>query len=144
MATVKTFDKTNLKTIRADLEKALEAVSKKHGITLDFNNISFDSKSFSTRLKAEVKSTGTAAKVDPALEGVNPTWIKSFTARAVWVGLNASDLGKPVKLAGGAVGTLVGMRPKANAPMVVRKPTGGLIAVSVESVKAGLRLQATA
>jgi hypothetical protein len=136
MATIKNFDRANLKTIRADLDKALAAVAKAHGITLDIGNIRFDSTSFRTTLNANV-ATGSTAKTTAAPVGVNPTWVANFKKYAVIFGLKPTDLNKQIKYAGKTV-TIVGMRPKANAPLVVQRATGGCIAVSAEAVKSAL------
>lgn len=136
MAKVKSFDRANLKDIRADLNTALAAVAKKHGITLDVGNIRFDATSFSTKLIATVAATGsTATTAAPA--GVNPTWVANFKKYAVMFGLKPTDLNKQIKYAGKTV-TIVGIRPKANYPLVIQRATGGLVAVSAEAVKSAL------
>ena len=138
MATVKTFDRANLKTIRADIDAALAAVAKKHGINLSIGNIRFDANEFTTKLTAVTnasKAKDTAAGVP---EGVNPTWVKAFKTNHVWLGLAASDLGKQIKI-GGKTYTIVGARPKANLPLVVQRVTGGCVAMSAEAVIAALK-----
>lgn len=54
MATIKQFDKANLKVIRKDIDDALKQVMEKHGIDLSIGNISFDAGRFTTRLTAKV------------------------------------------------------------------------------------------
>lgn len=133
MAKVKSFDKTNLKAIRADINTALAAVAKAHGITLDIGNIRFDANSFSAKLSAAVATAGATSTP----EGVNATWVANFKKYAVMFGLKPTDLNKQIKYAGKVV-TIVGMRPKANLPLVVQRATGGCIAVSAETVKFAL------
>ena len=48
------FNKSNLNTIRKDLEKALAEVSKKHNIGLEIGNISFENSKFTTKLTATI------------------------------------------------------------------------------------------
>lgn len=135
MTKVKSFDRANLKDIRVDLNTALAAVAKKHGITLDVGNIRFDANSFSAKLSATVASSASTTTSAPA--GVNPTWVANFKKYAVMFGLKATDLNKQIKYAGKTV-TIVGMRPKANQPIVIQRVTGGCVAVSAESVKSAL------
>lgn len=45
-----TFTNSNLKTIRADIADALNAVNKKHGITLNLGNIRYSDSEFSGKL----------------------------------------------------------------------------------------------
>jgi hypothetical protein len=137
MATVKNFNRATLKTIRADIDKALAAVAKQHGIDLGIGTIRFESTSFRTTLTASIKSTSTAsAKSEPT--NVNPTWVANFKKYAVMFGLKETDLNKQIKYRGKTL-TIVGIRPKANAPLVLQRVTGGCVAVSAESVISALK-----
>lgn len=55
---IKSFDRGNLPTVRADIEAALAQVAQKHGIKLGIGNIQFtpDGSSFTSKLSASVKS----------------------------------------------------------------------------------------
>jgi hypothetical protein len=48
------FTKANLGTIRADIDKALAEVAKKHSISLDLGNISFEANKFSVKLTSTI------------------------------------------------------------------------------------------
>ena len=61
MTKVTSFDKTNLKFIRNDIDAALKAVSEKYGMTLRLGNITFLNDSFSGKLEATLlNSSGQA------------------------------------------------------------------------------------
>lgn len=139
MATVKTFDRANLKTLRADIDQALAAVAKKHGIDLSIGGIRFDANEFTTKITGATKAASAkeAAETAGVPAGVNPTWVKSFKSHCILFGLKPADLGKTIKLAGKEV-VIVGARPKANLPVVVQRATGGCVAVSAEAVKLAL------
>lgn len=56
---VTSFDKQNLKSVRAILQKAFDKIKEEHGIVLSCGTIRFDSTSFRTRLEAHVSGKGT-------------------------------------------------------------------------------------
>lgn len=59
------FDKQNLKLIRADLDKSLKEVAEKWGLTsLKAGNISFSPAEFTTKIKATLPPTVESAKQD--------------------------------------------------------------------------------
>lgn len=120
MATVKTFDRANLKTIRADLEAALAAVSAKHGIALSTGSISFNANSFTTKVTAVVANTATGATVDPQ----EVKWAAAFNKNHFFTGLKKTDLGKTIKIPSLGTVTIVGLRPKAKAQVVVKSGSG--------------------
>lgn len=53
---VNTFDRTNLRQIRKDLEEALKSVALAHDITIDLGNIRFSDDHFTSKLEARVKN----------------------------------------------------------------------------------------
>ena len=57
---MKKFTKTNLDTLRKDLNKALEAVQKKHGIDIHVGNISYKENEAKVKVICETKSAGEA------------------------------------------------------------------------------------
>jgi len=134
MANVSAFDKNNLKTIRADVDAALAAVAKKHGITLSIGRITFTGETFTTKMTAVTNS-----KSAPGAATVNPEevkYAKNFIADCTFYGFKREDLGKTVQYNGKPY-ILVGARtPRARLPIVLRSVTGGgLLAVRQASVR---------
>lgn len=128
MIKMKTFDKANLKQVREDLNTALEAVAKKHGIQLSLGAITFSPESFSAKLTAVIPSDGAEAG---AQSGQATKWAANFKTHARAFGMKPEDLGKVIKIRG-ADHSIVGMRPKAKSPLVLKKPDGAFIAYDVE------------
>jgi len=52
--TITSFDKQNLKQIRADIDAALKAVEDKYGMKVSLGSIRFDANTFSGKLTAAV------------------------------------------------------------------------------------------
>src|SRR5574343_210778 len=125
---MKTFTKQNLGEVRADINAALEAVDKKHGIQLSIGNITFTAETFSTKLAANIPSDGAEAG---SKSGGEVKWETNFKRYARSFGFTTEDFGKDVNL-GGTKYTIAGMRPKANQPVVLKKATGGFIAYDAE------------
>jgi len=60
MKKVKQFDKANLKMLRVEMNKELQSVAKKYGITIDVGNASFSSNEVTFKVNANtVESDGT-------------------------------------------------------------------------------------
>lgn len=135
MATVKTFDRANLKTIRADLEAALAKVSAKHGIALSAGAISFNSNSFTTKVTAIVANTATGTTVDPQ----EVKWAAAFNKNHFFTGLNKTDLGKKITIPTLGTVTIVGMRPKAKASIVVKTGSGKYHATYLSTVLSAVK-----
>lgn len=135
MATVKTFDRANLKTIRADLEAALAAVSAKHGIALSTGSISFNANSFTTKVTAVVANTATGATVDTQ----EVKWAAAFNKNYPFTGLNKTDLGKTISIPRLGTVKIVGMRPKANAQIVVKTTDGKYHAAYLSTVLSAVK-----
>lgn len=55
---IKEFDRTNLKTLRIEIENALSTVAKKHSIALRLGAISYSGEEFHTKLEAVIQSKG--------------------------------------------------------------------------------------
>ena len=51
------FDRQNLKELSAEIEIALATIAKKHGINIELTNGSFNSDSYSCRIKAATKAS---------------------------------------------------------------------------------------
>ena len=54
---IKQFDKTNLQTLRVEMDKALQAISNKYGITIKAGNASFSGNECTFKVKLNTKGT---------------------------------------------------------------------------------------
>ena len=57
MTKVKQFNKANLQTLRVDMDKALQSVAKKYGITIKAGNASFSGNECTFKVKLNTKGT---------------------------------------------------------------------------------------
>lgn len=130
MAKIANFDRANLKNIRTDLEAALATVSAKYGIALSAGAISFNASSFSTKITAIVANANTGATVDPQ----EVKWAAAFNKNYFVLGLKKDDLGKSITIPRLGKVTIVGVRPKAKAPVVVKTASGKYNAVYASTV----------
>jgi hypothetical protein len=126
------FNKDNLGTIRTDIATALAEVSKKHGIFLAIGNISFDSDSFTTKLSA---SSAVTRIGEAPISAKELKFQKDFKAYSFSYGFLPSDLGKEFTGIDGKIYTLVGARPRASNPLLVRTVDNKLLSTSVQFVK---------
>ena len=83
MSKIKEFSKTNLNSVRRDIDIALASVEKEYGITLKLGNIRFSGTSFTTKVSADVKPTNGKSLGET-----------KFNANCVLYGLKKSDFGK--------------------------------------------------
>jgi hypothetical protein len=127
---MKSFDKQNLATIRADLDAALEAVAKKHGIQLSVGRITFSEASFSTKLTALIPSDSDDAGT---ANGYEVKWAAAFKSNARFFGLKSEDLGQTVRL-GNVDYVIVGMRPRAKNSIVLKRINGTFVTYPVEPI----------
>jgi len=61
MTTINSFDKTNLKQLRAEFQAALDAVAVKHGLVAGLGNIRFDANKFGVKLEVRTKTPATSS-----------------------------------------------------------------------------------
>ena len=54
---IKQFDKTNLQTLRVEMDSALQAISNKYGITIKAGNASFSGNECTFKVKLNTKGT---------------------------------------------------------------------------------------
>ena len=54
---IKQFDKTNLQVLRMEMDKALQAISNKYGITIKAGNASFSGNECTFKVKLNTKGT---------------------------------------------------------------------------------------
>ena len=59
MTNITTFDRTNLKTLRSDIEAAVAAVGSAHGISLTLGSARFSSNNVTMKLEGSIISNGT-------------------------------------------------------------------------------------
>lgn len=129
MTTVTAFNKSNLPTIRADINVALAAVAKKYGIQMDIGNISFTETSFSTKLNVGIASqmnklTQVAVPKMPGTVALH----NAFRNNAYTLGYKPEDLFKTVEYRGQSY-VLCGARPRARNKIVLARADGSMIAV---------------
>lgn len=136
---IASFDKQNLKTIRADLDAALKSVEDKHGMKLSIGNIRFQSNSFKTSLTALLGEAATASSEDS--NSRQPKWRREYLMNARYLFDDTVFLeGRLPKLDtkltyNDAEYTIVGARPRAANSIVLKKVHGGkFIALSPKHV----------
>lgn len=106
------FDKTTLKNIRDDINKALAAVGVKYGLQLEAGNCTYGDSNFTIKLNASrINSDGT----------VETQQVSDFKRYCGMYGLQASDLGKTFRSNGNTY-VLSGLNPKATKmPILAHK-----------------------
>ena len=55
--TIKQFDKSNLQALRVEMDKALQAISNKYGITIKAGNASYSGNECTFKVKCNTKAT---------------------------------------------------------------------------------------
>ena len=110
------FNKSNLRQLRMDIDKALEGVTKKHKIAIKLGSITYDSNSFRTKLEALI--------VDGSLSGMNKAHITPFNNLKKYgyrYSLTEGDYGKTFKYAGREY-KFIGVMPRSTRyPFVVER-----------------------
>ena len=94
------FTKSNLATVRRDINAALEEVQKKHGINIDLGNIRYEAKMFTSKVTVSIVN-----------ENIATAYHAAFHRRCTILGLEPSDLnrtfmhdGHRFKIVGAATG----------------------------------------
>lgn len=118
---------------RADLAAALKVVEDKYGLTMSMDRITYTDSTFSGKLTAVSKDATTGVDADDG----SAKWKAGFLKSARSYGLTPDDLGKEVVLSG-VTYKIVGARPKASQPLVLKKPSGAFIASFAEPVRTAL------
>jgi hypothetical protein len=116
MTKITNFNPENLKEIRDDFNEAVKQLEEKYGIRLSFDKISYSPDSFGAKINAIIANSAVTE------ESVNPKWIADFTRYTEfgYNGLKKSDLGRKFKFPNGKTGKIVGLRPRARHPLVVK------------------------
>jgi len=119
---ITSFNRSNLKTLRAELDSALAAVLTKHGLTADLGNIRFGATDFRCKLNVEVASTtGPTSVADTT--AVNE---RKFKQHAYKFGLTGNEFGKSFKVRG-TVFTITEINPRAKRggyPIIAQNARG--------------------
>ena len=133
---ITSFNRTNLKTLRSEIDAALEAVLAKHGLTADLGNIRFGATDFRCKLNVEVASTtgpASVADTDAAAE-------RKFKAHAWKFGLTGDEFGKTFKSRGTAF-TIIEINPRAKRggyPVIAKNARGTEYKFSAEHAKSAV------
>jgi hypothetical protein len=128
MTKIASFNRTNIKEVRKEVEAALSEIGDKLGIALSIGTITFRDGTFTTRL------SGIAAGGEDAAtrENVNNEDDNSATAVAnsVWnrhapiLGFQKDDFGKTVNIYGTNY-KIVGIKPSARKNNILLAPVSG-------------------
>ena len=115
---IKSFDRTNLKQLRVDIDKALEAVGKQHGIVLKAGSASFEPTNATFKLACSVITPdGTVVSKEA----------EDFKRRAFMYGLRAEDLGETFTFKCQEY-EIVGLSVKARtAPILCKQKSNGKV-----------------
>lgn len=139
---IKNFDKQNLGTLRKEIDDALGAVAKKHGITLSIGNIRYSGSEMRTKLTGNIID-GTKANGEVGRDPSESKWVRNlddFTAHMA--GFSAKMAGTVFTLRGDQY-VLVGFRPKAKHRVVGKKPGNKTyVALPEDEVAAAMGLTA--
>jgi hypothetical protein len=132
---ITSFDKSNLKNIRADIDSALKAVETKYGMKLSLGNIRFTQNDFKTSLTALVGEAASSA-ADNSRE---VKWRSDYLRNSYMFTGDAPKLDTELTMRGRKF-IIVGMRPKANDPLVLKDVVRDkFIVASISEVEAALR-----
>lgn len=125
-----TITRELLRTLRADIDAALAAVGKKHGVVLNAGNASFTPTSASFKLHAVLAD---APKVDPDVEAADD-WralARRFQLEPDWLGKSFVSGGRPFTIVG-----LLPNRPKR--PVLARGSNGKGYVFDPDSIRRAL------
>jgi hypothetical protein len=126
MPTIKTFDRTNLRVLAAEVSAALEPVAKKYGLSLVRGNGTFSPTNY--RLKVEFNVVQDGATAATRQEVVD------FQRSAHFYGLDPSDLGKTVNVYG-KMYKIIGLMPnRRRYPILVETVKGRQVCIPAEQV----------
>lgn len=125
------FNKSNLKTIRADITAALAAVEKQHGVSFKLGNIRFSDNDFRGKLECFSTSdnSGKVVNVDK----------QNFESKAWMVGIDKIAFGKSFH-SNGRKFTITGLNTRAKKyPVQASTANGKRFKFPVSSLPQNLR-----
>jgi hypothetical protein len=125
-----TFDKTNLRKLSADIQSALDAVGKQHGITIVLGGGRFSPTEY--RAKVTASTTAPANAVDRAR--------KEFDEHCGAFFLRSGDFGASfTNPYGGGTFTVCGIKPRSfKHPILCRNSRGTVYKIPASQVLRGL------
>jgi hypothetical protein len=128
MSKIKTFDRTNLRLLRDDVESALNAVADKYGIDLRLGTGRFASENVTFRLEGSVVRA----------EGVVTREAAEFSQYADLFALEASDLGRTFQYRGQRY-EIVGARlSNSKYPVLAKNRNGKVYKFTAADVREAL------
>jgi hypothetical protein len=121
------FDRSECRRVREAIDKALEEVGRKHGISLKLGNARFTSSNVNFKLEASLLGENGEVRSKEA---------EDFKMYASRYGLKADDFGKPFTTFGGKVFTICGLNTRANKnPIHAKNARGKTYIFPAEEVK---------
>jgi hypothetical protein len=121
---ISSFDRTTVKNLRSDIDKALATISKKYGIEISAGNASFTSSNVTYKVQAAVK----------AASGVTMTKEASDFNLYASINLSGFKLGQTISLQGKEY-TIAGWKVRAQRNPVIVTRDGKSYRVSTEMIK---------
>ena len=111
MATITSFDKKNLETLKNEMDAAFAAINKKFGIQLAVGNIVFSGPNATIKVEAAtISTTGVVLSKE----------VVDFNSHKDLVGLSAFHVGQTVKIQGKDY-TIVGYVGRSKAPVIIAR-----------------------
>lgn len=143
------FDRTTLRAIRADLDKAFAEIGAKHGISLGIGTMRYSANQFTASLKAANLAPSTTDAETPegmtaiagdAPFGVNHRWTRAFLQYHAQIGLKAEDLGKAIPYNGKQmrIGGITTNSPRGVVILATMDPKPKYTVVPLDVVTKGL------
>lgn len=133
MDRITAFNRTNLVEFRSLVEAKLQEVEEQTGVVVRLGNIRFDEGQFTTKLTASVKNFRGSQTDGPTAE-----YGRDYDRNRERLGLPKNLIGTKFQGMGGEY-TFVGTKASNRKyPVIARKPTGGLVKMTVDSVLSGL------
>ena len=121
---ISSFDRTTVKNLRSDIDKALATISKKYGIEISAGNASFTSSNVTYKVQAAVKAAG----------GVTMTKEASDFNLYASINLSGFKLGQTISLQGKEY-TIAGWKVRAQRNPVIVTRDGKSYRVSTEMIE---------
>jgi hypothetical protein len=117
--------------IKARMKAAMAEIEREFGISINLGGAKYTEKTFTMKVGVAVKND------DFSVAGIDPTLVQNFMRFCESFGMTREDLNKrEVKLGSGDIGVVVGLRPRAKLPIIVRsKADNKLYVVKREALK---------
>lgn len=128
-----TFNSTNIKEARADLEVVLRRFEEKYKVKFNIGRITYDSDSLRCKIEA-VKTESGESVAESKMK-------KDWSENAALIGLKVSDLGKTFFIGANINSQVIvkGIKPRNHRyPVIVETPNGKLYKISASLLKSNL------